>query len=257
MTCYLIEKMEIPESCRLGSTIFKKLFLQQKGMSSADKKLINEVIDKIIWQANLKPSTINIQPYKDDIYDYPEVEIIEVKLREKKKIRRIAEIVMLSIPYPMLIQFTYQDEILIAGGESRINQSDKSKNTIESYYFTDWINKNAPSEFEDKFLECINLSKIPHLNFFLMYQEIIKHFIFLEGSKWYLKYLNQLDHELIKKVNQELTRLELLRKEIIIQLKNEKMFNKKMELNIESKKIEDKQQNLIKMILEGIDEQNL
>ena len=72
--------LNIPDSCFIGSTIYKKLFYENANMSSSDKSLFTDVINKILWLYCLKPETINIPAYKVEIREYPENEVIAVIL---------------------------------------------------------------------------------------------------------------------------------------------------------------------------------
>ncbi len=101
----VIDFLNIPSSCKVDKPIFKKQFYDNASLNSKDKELFAGVIDKIVWRYCLKPETINILPHKDKTRDYSEIEVIEVTLKEEKGLRRIAEIIMRSIPYPILLVF--------------------------------------------------------------------------------------------------------------------------------------------------------
>ena len=135
--------LNIPDSCYIGSTIYKKLFYQNANMSSSDKSLFTDVINKIVWLYCLKPETINIPAYKDEIREYPEIEVIEVILNKEYGLNRIAEIIMRTIPYPMLLIFKLEDKIRFYVAHQRTSQSDSSKNTIEEFISTDWKRKDS------------------------------------------------------------------------------------------------------------------
>src|SRR5665647_2687680 len=133
----------IPRSCEVGNTIFKKLFYENTDLPPAEKSLFTDTINKITWLYCLKPETINVQPYKDDIRDYPEIEVIEVEISNDFKLRRITEIIMRTIPYPMLLIFKLVDKTQLYVAHQRTNQNDSSKNTIEEFIATDWLNGDS------------------------------------------------------------------------------------------------------------------
>jgi hypothetical protein len=245
MTCILLEKLDLPKSCRLGSTIYKKQFLTVGDLSSADKKLVSQQIDKVIWHASLKPNTINIRPYQDEVREYGEVEIIEVKLNEASRVRRIAEIVMRTIPYPILLQITYEDQILIVAGHSRINLSDSSKNTIEEFLFTDWITPGALTVFQTQFFKNIHSSKLSFFNFYRFYDSFTDQVILLNASKWADCYFEDKDAKEVKKITDRIANLERKVEELRAALKQETQFNRKVELNVKIQGLIQKKQELI------------
>ena len=82
--------LNIPDSCFIGNTIYKKLFYENADLSTNDKSLFTDTISKITWLYCLKPETINISAYKDEVREYPEVEVIEVLLHRDYKLYLIA-----------------------------------------------------------------------------------------------------------------------------------------------------------------------
>ena len=60
-----LDSLGVPQKCFLNKTLFKKLFLESGMLDITDKKALKDDIDKIRWLYTLKPSTINIEPFKD------------------------------------------------------------------------------------------------------------------------------------------------------------------------------------------------
>ena len=141
-------------------------------MLAFDKKIINEHIKKVTWKYCLKPDTINIQPYKSDERDYLEIEIMEVQLNDASKIKRIAEIIMRAIPYPILLVLVKESQIQLVTGDMRKNLSDSSKVTVEDFSFTGWIDLNVEDNFRDNLFTELNISKLSYINFYEMYKDI-------------------------------------------------------------------------------------
>ena len=73
------------------------MFIENADLSKADRKILSEVIHKIIWRYSLKEETCYIRPYSDGEHDYSEIELIEVELNKAVKEQRIAEIIMHAI----------------------------------------------------------------------------------------------------------------------------------------------------------------
>lgn len=100
--------MAIPDNCRLGKRVFKKLFHENAKLGATDKKAFREDIDVITWAYTLKPSTIPIRAYEDDRREYHEVAILQADLKTLNRTSRIAEIIHRAIPYPLLIVLSYK-----------------------------------------------------------------------------------------------------------------------------------------------------
>ena len=166
------EKLNIPKNCIVDNTVFKKAFLENADLLAFDKKIINEHIKKVTWKYCLKPDNINIQPYKSDERDYLEIEIMEVQLNDASKIKRIAEIIMRAIPYPILLVLVKESQIQLVTGDMRKNLSDSSKVTVEDFSFTGWIDLNVEDNFRDNLFTELNISKLSYINFYEMYKDI-------------------------------------------------------------------------------------
>ena len=55
---------------------------------------------------------------------------MEVQLNDASKIKRIAEIIMRAIPYPILLVLVKESQIQLVTGDMRKNLSDSSKVTV-------------------------------------------------------------------------------------------------------------------------------
>lgn len=104
----IYNKLNIPDECRINRTVFKKMFYDNIAISKGDKDLFIDSIDKITWIYCLNQDNMNIPAYVTEEREYLEMEIIEVTLSENKGIKRIAEIIMRAIPYPMLLIFSFE-----------------------------------------------------------------------------------------------------------------------------------------------------
>ena len=102
MTIY--EKLNLNDPARIDRVVAKKQFYESGELSSSDKKIFDQV-EKMYWRYALKTENSFIQPFADEERDYPEIEVMEVVLREEKQLKRLAEIIFRSIPYPMLLFF--------------------------------------------------------------------------------------------------------------------------------------------------------
>ena len=96
----IFASMCLPEIARIDRVIPKKQFYENGNLSTGDKKLF-ENVEKIYWRYALKTENCFLGAYQDEKRDYPEIEVLEVKLRQEKQLKRLAEVIMGAIPYPM------------------------------------------------------------------------------------------------------------------------------------------------------------
>ena len=230
--------LKIPDSCFIGNTIYKKLFYENADLSTRDKSLFTDTISKITWLYCLKPETINITVYKDEVLDYPEVEVIEVLVHKDYKLKRIAEIIMRTIPYPMLLIFKLEDKRQFYVAHQRINQNDSRKNTIGEFIFTDWL------ESDSALFAQLNIKQMRFTNFYALYSDIVDAI-----SIYNLSAIMTVDDNIsgaeARELSAQIENIEQEIRSLRAKLKKETQFNRKMELNIEIKKLEKHINNLI------------
>ena len=230
--------LNISDSCFVGTTIYKKLFYENADLSSGDKSLFTDTINKVIWLYCLKPETINIPAYKDEVREYPEIEVIEVHLNKDNRLNRIAEVIMRTIPYPMLLIFVLEDKRKLYMAHQRTSQSDSSRNTIEELISTDWLDEGSA------LFPKLDIKQMRFTNLYTLYSDIVDAI-----SIYKLSAIMPTDdkitgieaRELSAKIEDIDQRISSLRSK----LKKETQFNRKMELNIEIKKLEHNKSKLL------------
>lgn len=230
--------LNIPDACLVGSTIYKKLFYENAGLSSADKALFKDVISKVTWLYCLKPDTINISAYKDEVRDYPEIEVLEVQIHKEQKQKRIAEIIMRTIPYPMLLIFRWEDKIQLFLAHQKINQNDSSKNTIEEWIWTDWL------EPASDLLAKMDIKQMRFTNLFTLYSDMVDLVSIHKLLEIMPKSPSMTGAE-ARAISAQIEGLEGEIASLRAKLKKESQFNRRMELNIEIKKIEAKKNKVL------------
>ena len=170
--------------------------------------------------------------------EYPEVEVIEVLLHKDYKLKRIAEIIMRTIPYPMVLIFRLEGKVKFYVAHQRTNQSDSSKNTIEEFVATDWL------ESDSTLFDKLDIKQMRFANFYALYSDIVDTI-----SIYNLSTIIPTDDNITGAEARELSaQIEDIEQEITSlrgKLKKESQFNRKMELNIEIKKLEKHINNLI------------
>ncbi len=209
-----------------------------KGCPDLLQHLFTDIINKIVWLYCLKPETINIPAYKDEVREYPEIEVIEVILNKEYGLNRIAEIIMRTIPYPMLLIFKLEDKIRFYMAQQRTSQSDSSKNTIEEFISTDWLSNDSA------LFAKLDIKQMRFTNFYTLYSDIVDAI-----SIYNLSAIMPTDDTITGAEARELSvKIEDIEQRIAnlrSKLKKESQFNCKMELNIEIKRLEQSKNKLL------------
>ena len=81
----------------------KKLLLENGAPTAADKRQINDGIEELLWLAALKPTTIGVPDYRDDVREYLEIAVLSLDPAAGAKGGRLMELIHRAIPYPVLL----------------------------------------------------------------------------------------------------------------------------------------------------------
>lgn len=230
--------LNIPDSCFIGSTIYKKLFYENANLSSSDKYLFSDIIDKIVWLYCLKPETINVQAYMDEVREYPEIEVIEVIVNKDYGLNRIAEIIMRAIPYPMLLIFKHEDKRRFYVAHQRTSQSDSSKNTIEEFISTDWLSNDSA------LFAKLDIKQMRFTNLYTLYSDIVDA-ISIYNISAIMPTNDKITGAEARELSAKVEDIEQKIANLRSKLKKETQFNRRMELNIEIKRLEKTKNNLL------------
>ena len=243
-----LQALEIPASCKLNKPVYKKMFLDNGVLDATDKKCLKDDIEKIRWLYTLKPGTINIAPYHDEHYEYPEVAILHIELSSHKRFKRIAHFINRSIPYPLVLLFTCNIEgeacLLTSLADKRNNQADKEKWVIEESIQSPWIVLANQNEVETRFINSLQINQLSFKNFLEFYKTVTERVIAINCAIHTGRFsISRYSHtsknpdRLVRL--KEIENLETEKSEIKNKLKKEKQMAKQITLNTEIKKIND------------------
>ncbi|BAK98110.1 hypothetical protein OBV_09120 [Oscillibacter valericigenes Sjm18-20] len=224
--------LKIPATCKVDNVIYKKLFYENADLSAAGKKLFTENVDKITWRYSLKPDNCFVKPYKDEVREYGEVEIIETALTRQAGEKRIAEIIMRTIPYPMLLVLKYEESVQLWAAHQRNSQNDSEKNVLEEPVCTAWLDS---AELE-KLSAALNFQKLRNGNFYELYSDMVDGISMFNAHQSGVAEVANGDEAraLLAQRQAAEAKIAALRAE----LKKETQFNRKVELNMEIKRLE-------------------
>lgn len=224
--------LSLPDACRVGKTVFKKLFTESGDIRGADRALFTDVVDKVSWLFCLKPETVNIPIYADEEREYTEIEFIEVSLLKDAAIRRIAEIVMRSIPYPMVLLFSLDGRYQIWTAHQKTNRNRAEANTLEGFTMTGWLDAETT-------LKTLDVQAMRSSNYFDLYSDIVD-MVSLEALREFAPSTTIKEGQ---KARDTLKTVMAVEEEIATYrsaIKKEDQFNRKVELNIKIKDLQDR-----------------
>ena len=205
---------QYPARTLVDKSIRKSKFYSEGSANTRVERLFIEQIESIYWANKLSSATMNIESQED----LREVQIFSVNARVEMLDIEIFRYIDKLIPSPIIFEVYFQDRVKVIAAYKRLNQADKSKVVIGDYFQTEWL----PIERQD-------------LPLFLRLSELYEFLI----SQLLPNKTNASSLADKMRLNQEIALLETRIKQLEQQLKREKQFNRKAEINVNLHKLRD------------------
>jgi CRISPR/Cas system endoribonuclease Cas6 (RAMP superfamily) len=226
----VLKLLNLPKESVYKQFIPKKQFYTHGNLKPTERKVFRKVIERMTLYAQLTSENTNISPFKDEERTYEEISVFLVEVREAQDqdIKKVATLIMESIPYPIILIMEFSNQYNFVGVHQRDNLVDEEKIILEKVYQTGFISQAAI------FIEQINYLNLNKINFFTFYNDYIQAIIEFNLAS---RNIEQTE----KSAAATLERIEMLEDQITTlkgKLKRESHFNKKMELNMKIKSLE-------------------
>ena len=128
-----------PTQAAFERVLPKSKIYEHSKPTSAVKELFVKQVDKIIWQYKLAPETINL-PAKPNV---PEIQVFTIALKTQELSEDVLRCIDQAIPLPIFYQLTFANRIKLKAAYKRPSDADAGKWVTESYFETDWLDKDT------------------------------------------------------------------------------------------------------------------
>ncbi|MCK9215441.1 MAG: DUF4391 domain-containing protein [Rhodoferax sp.] len=142
-----VAALGLPVGSRVNQRVPKKLLVENGAPTAADKRLINDRIEGIQWLAALKPNTMGVPAYSDDVREYLEIAVLCLTLRgepmTQANLARLAELVHRAVPYPVLLLLDAPQGLSVSLAHKRWAQNEAGKVVLDGDVMTTALDVNA------------------------------------------------------------------------------------------------------------------
>lgn len=240
-------RLALPQQTFLGARIYKKQVLENADLTSTDRKRVNEDIETLEWRYTLKPATIAIPRYDDDEREYIEIALLHVTLKSPSHSKRLGEVIQRAIPYPLVLVFENDGSLAINLADKRISRGDSSKLTVEQFFESGWLVPDNLTQIEQSFFDDFTSRHCSHQHLYAFYQDMIRRVVALESARHTGQYqpTASMEADQQRQVSlQELRQLQQQLGSLNAALKTETQFNRKLEFNLQIKRVKQQMQHL-------------
>lgn len=236
----VIASLALPSASRVGRRVPKSLLLEHGAPTASDKRRISDGIEQIEWVAALKPTTIGIAAYRDDVREYLEIAVLHVVLRGQEKGERLLELVHRAIPYPVLAVVSVRERLLVSAANKRRSQVEAQKTVLDGDIITVDLRRGDDGN-ERSFLAAFSLDCQPHSSLWELYQGWFDTLLALEAARVSGRFsilTNDDSRQARREALRDAIRLELDIARLRTQAKGEKQMARRVAINLAMKRLE-------------------
>lgn len=175
----IVSALALPIGSRVDQRVPKKMLVDSGAPTSADKRLINDVIEEIQWLAALKHSTVGVAEYRDAEREYLEIAVLTMTVRhaaqesgsftkKQPNLARLTELIHRAVPYPMLLLITAPQGAFLSLAHKRWAQNEAEKVVLDGDVTT--VALTADLTAEHPFAQALALALQPQTNLLALYQ---------------------------------------------------------------------------------------
>jgi hypothetical protein len=111
------------------------MLVENGGATVADRRLLTEGIAEAHWLAALKPTTMAMPAWRDEVRDYLELAVLTVELRashsQTAQRRRLGELLHRAVPYPLLLLVLTPDVVELSLAHKRAAQNEVGRIVLD------------------------------------------------------------------------------------------------------------------------------
>lgn len=198
-----------PEQAAFGRILPKtKVYEHTKLTKTIRTKFINQ-IERIVWQYKLAPETINLPSRRSA----PEIEIFVITLKTPEIGSEVLRAIDNAIPFPIIYELVFGRRVKVVAAFKRPSEADSTKWVTNVYFESDWQRVNGDRKPLPVAVDVAGL-----------YEQILRELMVVPPRP-------------DETITQQVERVGLIRSKqyeralLEKRLRNEKQFNRKVDLN--------------------------
>ena len=178
----IIAALDLPAGSRVDRRVPKKLLLENGTPTAADKRHINDGVEELWWVAALKPTTVSVPEYRDDVREYLEIAALHLMIRPGTRANRLVELVHRAVPYPVLL-LTDGERTGVSTAHKRWAQNEAGKVVLDGELVEVEWDETQDGPQRAAFCEGVALRRQPRTTLLALYQGWMNAIIALKAAR--------------------------------------------------------------------------
>jgi hypothetical protein len=182
MNAAVIAALDLPPSAQVDRRVPKTLLVEHGAPTSADKRRIQDGIEEVRWVATLKPTTIGVPAFRDEVREYLEIAVLSVALRAGAKAERLVELIHRAVPYPVFLVVAEGTRLTLSLAHKRRSQNEAGATVLDGKPVAALLEPKQ-GELEGAFCAALSLARQPRADLCLLYQGWIDALLALNAAR--------------------------------------------------------------------------
>lgn len=237
----LIAALDLPPGVRVDRRVPKTLLVEHGASTAADKRHINDGIEELLWLAALKPTTIGVPEYRDEVREYLEIAVLHLALRAGANVKRLVELVHRAVPYPLILIAEQTGQISISAAHKRWAQNEMGKTVLDGEIVSANCDGVRDAEYLPTFFATLAIGRQTHASLYALYQSWVDVLLALKAARvtGVYRLAADADHAAARReALRECARLDAEIARLRAAAAGEKQMPRRVELNMEVKRME-------------------
>lgn len=128
-----------PPQTLVGRIITKKKLFEQSPPGGATRELFTRQVDRIVWEAKLAQSTVNLTRSED----VPEIHVFSLHLKVRELHPEVPRFLDRAVPFPLIFEVHFGDEVKTVAAPKRNGPTAEHRWIMGDYFSSPWLANGA------------------------------------------------------------------------------------------------------------------
>lgn len=126
-----LQALDLPAATAINRRVPKTVFNEQADLSAADKRLLDSGLERLDWRATLRPASVGLSAYEDEVRAYPQIVVMSARLRSGAGADRLTTVIHRAIAHPLLLLCEDRGGVVLSVGLKRRHEREASRVVVE------------------------------------------------------------------------------------------------------------------------------
>ncbi|QIH72656.1 DUF4391 domain-containing protein [Brevundimonas mediterranea] len=127
----VFDALALPSATAVDRRVAKTVFNEQADLSAADKRLLDGGLDRLDWRATLRPASVGLAGYADEVRTYPQIVVMSARLRTEAAADRLTTVIHRAIAHPLLLLCEAGGSVVVSIGLKRHHEREEGRVVVE------------------------------------------------------------------------------------------------------------------------------